>query len=696
MWKLLIPIIAVALMVLATLSSDAGSRPADFSFINRGDINTLDPQRMSWMQDLRIARCLFEPLVRNDVFSHGFDVVPGVAERWTVSDDGRVYTFSLRDDARWSNGDPVLASDFVYAWRRALLPDVGSDYINFFFAIRGAEAFYRWRSDALALFGAHPFESERASDLLAAVELVGDRLDPAARAQLEAAFPSFATETPADGLTDPAVALRIGSLTLLREMLPAPAPDAEALWVQTVERFDETVGIRAVGDGRTLVVELHEPVSFFLDLVGFAVLAPVHEASVAPYERRLPATGRLNARSAWTKAGRLVSNGPFMLKRWRFKRDMRLEKNPYYWDRASVAIDSMAIPSVEDPNAQVLAYDTGAVDWVSDVTPSYRGDMLRAKAQFYEEHATEVERLRALGLDPIELDRRLPPDPRKNIHALPAFGTYFYNFNCMEMLPDGRANPFADARIRRAFAMTIDKERIVRDVRRLSERVARTLIPPGSIGGYRSPEGVPFDPVAARALLAEAGYPNGEGFITVEILFNKSGGHDLIGQAIAKDWEEHLGVSVSIQQKEIKVFRNDLKKHDFMTSRAGWFGDYGDPTTFLDINKTGDGNNDRKFSHPPYDALLDAAAIERDPAARMRLLERAEAMIVDEALPLIPIFHYSQIYLFDPHKVTGISAHPRQQQDLYRVDILGDGKGADEPRFMPARPGRSETPGGDA
>src|SRR5690606_30219819 len=120
------------------------------------------------------------------------------------------------------------------------------------------------------------------------------------------------------------------------------------------------------------------------------------------------------------------------------------------------------------------------------------------KQRFYDENREEYERLKALGLDPIEIDRRLPDDPRKSIHALPAFGTYFYNFNCSPRLNDGRDNHFADARVRRAFALAVDKERIARDIRRLGESVADTLIPPGSIGGYDSPEGLSFDPVRAR------------------------------------------------------------------------------------------------------------------------------------------------------------------------------------------------------
>jgi oligopeptide transport system substrate-binding protein len=146
-------------------------------------------------------------------------------------------------------------------------------------------------------------------------------------------------------------------------------------------------------------------------------------------------------------------------------------------------------------------------------------------------------------------------------------------------------------------------------------------------------------------------------------------------------------VQVVLEQREFLAFRTALKQHNFMVSRASWYGDYSDPTTFLDIHRTDDGNNDRGYSSPEYDALLDRAGDEADPAARMRLLERAEVMIVEDDVPLIPIWHYSQVYLFDAHRLSGVSSHPRQEQCLYLIDVLGDGKGAEKPLAMPPLPG---------
>jgi oligopeptide transport system substrate-binding protein len=472
-----------------------------------------------------------------------------------------------------------------------------------------------------------------------------------------------------------------------RDMSPAQrAGAAKDLWDQTERKFDELVGLQTP-DERTLIVHLERPVPYFLDLCELAVFYPVYPPLVKRYETVDPETGRLQIKTGWTKPGQMVSNGPFKLTLWRYKRDMRMERNPYWWDTGSLNIDSIAMPSVEDDNACVLAFESGSVDWVSEITAPYRADMLAQKRQFYMEHESEYNALVAQGLDPIEIDRRLPRDKRKNIHAFPAFGTYFYNFNCMAKLPDGRDNPFAAAKVRKAFTMAVDKDRIVNQVRRIGERTAAVLIPPGSLAGYTSPAGLKYDPAAARQLLAEAGYPGGKGFPTVDILFNKDGGHDVIAQAIAKDWQENLGVPVSLAQKEIKVFKADLYDHNFMVCRAGWYGDYPDPQTFLDINRTGDGNNDRGYSNPDYDALLDKANNELDPARRLAILSEAERMIVEDELPLIPIFHYVQVTAFDPDRISGITSHPRQEQNIYMIDVLGDGKGAEKPRSIPP-PGR--------
>ncbi len=633
MGKILLTFVVLVALVGATIVADRPDPRADFTFINRGDVNTLDPQRMSWMQDLLVARMIYEGLTRNDAFSPGFEPIPATAESWEVSEDQREYTFRIREGAKWSNGEPVTAHDFVFSWRRAMLPDLAADYFKFFMFIEGARAFYDWRTAEL------------------------ERLSKG-----ESAF-----------------------------------ADGHELWAETERRFGEMVSLEA-RDDRTLWMRLVRPTPYWLDICSFAVLSPVYPPLVGRYERPDRTTGRLDRRGGWTKPPDLVTNGPFNLVRWRFKRDMRFERSETYWNRDEVDIGTILIPSVEEPNSQILAYQTGAVDFVADVAAGYRGDMVAGKLAYYAEHAEEYARLKALGYDQFTIDRMLPPDPRAHTHAVPSFGTYFWNFNCLPTLPDGRANPFADARVRRAFSLVVDKRAVVEEVRRLGEPVARSLIPPGSIAGYTPPEGLPDIGSAgsgaerraivdrARALLAEAGYADPADFpVTVELLFNKDSGHDLVAQVFARNWQEHLGVETLLAQKELKIYRNDLKDGNFMVSRAGWYGDYADPTTYHDLSRTGNGNNDRQFSSAAYDALLEAADAELDPARRLAILADAERMIVEEELPMVPVFYYNTVYMFDPHRLTGLTTHPQTKQYVSLFDLVGDGVGRDE--FKPMRMG---------
>ncbi len=623
MLRLFLPLAVLALAIIALVAADRPRPRADFTFVNRGDIATLDPQRMSWLQDMRVARIIDEGLVKNDVFTHDYDIQPGMAERWEISSDKLTYTFHLRH-ANWSDGSPVLANDFVYAWMRGLLPDLGSDYTGFLMNLRGGRAFFDWRTSALA-------------DFAKSLRDQGKSADP---------------------------------------------EGTEALWKSTRVKFRELVDIRSP-DPRTLVVSLERPTPYFLDMCAFVTFFPVCENVVRRYEIIDPATARVKWDQGWTKPPNIVTNGPFLVESWQFKRDLRLRRNPHYWDQSAISIDTMSIPTIEDPVSAVMAFETGAVEWVSDVVAPFRAEMVKRKRAFYAEHKAEYDALRAKGLDPVEIDRQLPSDARNKIHIFPAFGTYFWNFNCSPKLPDGRVNPLADPSVRKALALAIDKHAVAEGIRRVGEPAAPTLIPPRSIAGYRNPKGLDRNPEEARRLLAEAGYPGGKGFITLDLLVTKDGGHELIAQAIAKDWERELGIETTITVQEVKIFRERLKNKNYMTSSASWYGDYGDPTTFLEISRTGDGNNDRNFSSPRFDALLDKAARETDPAARFRILEDAERILVEEEFPFLPIFYYVNIYLFDAHRLTGISSHPRSEQQLYRVDIFNDGKGKDAPIALP-------------
>ncbi len=646
MIRLLLPLVLVLGGLGLVISLDTPAERAELVFVSRADVFTLDPQRMSYLQDFRLGDAIYEGLVRWNNRTGAID--PAACASWDVSDDGLVYTFHIRPDAKWSNGDPLTAHDFAYTWRRAILPDTAADFASMTFIIRGARAMMSWRAEQLHAKAA-------------------------------------------------------GAIT----------QSAEAMWEEAERRFAETVGVRAVDD-RTLEVTLDWPAPYALDVLAFGVFLPVHRPTVEgwplndeqrarfrergwrdedcpPFEQCAfvsldAATGRLMQKHEWTKPGSIVTNGPYVVTRWRYKRDMRLEANPFYHSPNSVKCKSIDIPSLPDANASILAYESGVLDWHTDAAIEYQADMIAQQRAYEQRHASELASLLAQGMSKDEALARLPEPiagkERRDLHVLPAFGTDFYSFNCRPALASGAENVFADARVRRAFAMAVDKRAITEQVTRIGEPVANVLVPRGAIEGYESPGGLSFDPGAARALLAEAGWHdrNGDGtienaagasFPTVEILYStNSPRYRNISLALRDMWQRELGVRIELRGLETKFFREALKRGDFMIARGGWFGDFGDPTTFLDICASDSGNNDRGYNNPAFDDLLAHASNEPNAAARFALLTQAERILVEDDLPLVPICQYAMIYLYDPARVRGISSHPRLQQYLHQIEVV--------------------------
>ena len=158
MSRLLLPLLLLVLLI-GFVMSFGDSRPrADLVVANENEVFTLDPQRMAYLVDLRMAYALYEGLLRWNI--EDFTLEPAAASSWTSEDGGRVLKFKLRPDARWSNGAPVTAHDFAWSWMRLLLPDTAADYTKLFWKIRGSTEFWKWRTQQLNGFAADPWKNE--------------------------------------------------------------------------------------------------------------------------------------------------------------------------------------------------------------------------------------------------------------------------------------------------------------------------------------------------------------------------------------------------------------------------------------------------------------------------------------------------------------------------------------------------------
>jgi oligopeptide transport system substrate-binding protein len=558
---------------------DGGLPEADLVFISGSEHNLLDPQRMSWSHDIRLAHCLYDTLVNFDF--NDYSIHPATAERWEISDDGLTYTFHIRSDAKWSNGDAVTADDFIYAWRRAMLPDLAADYTQLLFHIKGARSFYDWRTEHLG-------EYARIKKQVKGTTSAGDA--------------------------------------------------AKDMWQLTEDKFLEMVGLSAPDD-KTLVVKLERPVAYFLQLVAFSTYMPAHQKSVEAITQVNSITGALTVDSSYFSSP--ITNGPYRIVERRFQRYILLAANDNYWNRTAMKNSSIREDIITHPQTALASYNAGQADFLPDLPSA--GDMAA----------------------------NLAAQQREDVHLQMMAGTYFYNFNCLEALPDGTNNPLADRRVRRALAMAIDRKVIVERVTQLHQPIARSYVPVGAISTYQPPveDGITFDLERAQQLLAEAGYPGGKGLDGLSILYNTGHDHERIAQVIQNMWQKHLGVVVTLEGIEGKAFSTRLKQQNYTIARASWFGDYHDPTTFLEKMTTHDGNNDCRWSNEKFDNLLTQAGEQSDPAARIAILQQAESILLDDA-PMALIYQYVNIYLYDPERVRGLRPNGWHRWRLEQAQIV--------------------------
>lgn len=386
-----------------------------------------------------------------------------------------------------------------------------------------------------------------------------------------------------------------------------PMRNAQPFNEDKIQDFAE-VGVKALDD-HTLQIVLEGPAPYLPSMLKHYAWHPVPRHVIEKF-------GQMTDRDTlWTRVGNMVGNGPFKLKEWRFTHSITVERNPHYWDAATVKLNEIQfIPIVSDATEE-RAFRDGQLH-VTNTVPL-------AKLDYYRDREPQF------------------------FHVDPMLGTYFYRINVTRP-------PFNDKRVRQALVLAVDREALIRNILRGGQKPALGFTPPGSSEDYTTPQPLGFDPEKARQLLAEAGFPGGKGFPKFDILINTMESHRTIGEAIQEMWKKHLNIPVGVLNQDWNVYLESQRKLDFDLCRAGWIGDYLDPYTFLSIWQTGDGNNNTGWSSPAYDALMQKSLREGDTARRMALLQDAENILLEE-LPMVPLYWYVRSHLSRP-EVKGLKS----------------------------------------
>ncbi len=493
---------------------------------NGSETETLDPAVAESVGANNLTRDLFEALTAND--SAG-KVVPGVAQSWRQVDP-LTWVFTLRQNAKWSNGDTVTAQDFVYGIRRFVDPKTASNYA--------------------ATFG---------------------------------------------------VFLANGA-----EITKGKKPPAE-------------IGVKAV-DKFTLEIKTAFPVSFLPSLVSNNNLGPVHQATVEKHGRE------------WTKPGKMVSNGAYVLKEWLVNSRVVIEKSPTYWDAQNVQLTQVTYLPVEDGHADVKLYESGQNEWVYQLPP---GTFDKFNKQY----------------------------PRE-IRNAPMLGLRYYSFQT-------QSPAFKDLRVRKALTMVIDRDILAQRITADGQAPAYGLMIKGVEGADVAAydwAGLPMAQRVAQAkeLLAQAGVKPGTKFM---FSYNTSEYHKKMAIFAASEWKTKLGLNVELEAMEFKVLLK--KRHDgsFQMARNGWVADYNDATTFLALVRCDSDQNNNFNCNRKAEDIIKEGMQQTDAAKRKALLSQATQMIMQD-YPIIPLLQYSLPRLVKSY-VGGYSLENAQDRfrskDLYII-----------------------------
>ncbi|MBC6712517.1 peptide ABC transporter substrate-binding protein [Treponema sp. Marseille-Q3903] len=396
-------------------------------------------------------------------------------------------------------------------------------------------------------------------------------------------------------IADPATAAPYGYdlLSVVKGYPEAAKGDVSKLGVETP-------------NANTFVVHLSTPCIYFDKITTFPVLVPVQEKTIKA------------ANDKWTIDPKTyISSGPYYMTEFTDGSQIVFEKNPYYWDVENVTFDKIVWHLIEDPNTSYTAYNEGNIQLIKDV-PTEEIPSLRGSSEF---------------------------------HVEPIMGTYYLSFNIRKEL-------FKDSRVREALSLSIDRNYVANTIMGGTYSPAKNFVGPGMTDaalnssfekvtaekyGNHFSDDYNADLAKAKKLLADAGYPDGKGFPTIEYLTNDASYHKAVAEYLQSAWKE-LGITMNVNIQEWKTFTADRRSGNFDIARNGWVCDWDDPSNIINLFETANGNNDGKYSSEGFDELVDRARNTNNVEKHYDLLHKAEQVALSDAA-MAPIAYYNDFWL---------------------------------------------------
>ena len=385
----------------------------------------------------------------------------------------------------------------------------------------------------------------------------------------------------------------LGMIDGYREAIGNPDEEGNA----TQDPNPDALNVKASEDGKTLTIVLSYPCSYFDKIVAFATMMPVQQATV-----------EANGDGWATEASTYVSNGPFYMTDWVVGQKVVFTKNPNYvggWDSSKIQADSITFMLMEDSTAAYTAFQTG-------------------QAQLVKDYPTEE----------IDSLRNLP-----EFHSAPYASSTYQSLNLTDEL-------FQDVNVRKALSLAIDREYLCEEILKGLYSPAYTITCPGVTDEDGSlflektdSSAIPTDYETAKAeaqkALADAGYPNGEGFPTFTYTTNDAGYNKTIAEYLQQCYRDVLGIDMQIEIQEWNAFSASRRGGSYQMARNGWVLDYDDPSNVLELFYSSNGNNDGKYNNAAFDAAVDASRTA-DRTEHYAQLHQAEEMLLNDyaAIPL--------------------------------------------------------------